>query len=226
MSTETEITLPDAQLRDVRAVERAIEQAETDRAKLTPGGQRIHSGDEHAKREAAIEITLQETLSRVTEAADEAVREAAAVLDRFDDADPLNALSSDELAAANARSLFVKEDSATLPIADLTRRLRQALAGDDRGLVYLLARYGDARLQTEQAAGRLGPVAAEELRALAAVLQEAGERFVDQRGRERAAATLETARAFRAAVSPTVHPLLVERTVREMKASGRYRNVL
>ncbi len=169
MTTETEI-ITDAQLRDVRAVEHAIAQAETDRAKLTPGGQRLYSDEEQQRREQAIEAALQETIERVTEQADATVREAAAVVERFEDADPLNALSSDELAAANARAVFVKEDCTTLPLAELTRRITHALAGDDRALLYLLGRYAGQRLQTEQTAGPIGPAVADQLRALAAVL--------------------------------------------------------
>jgi hypothetical protein len=212
--------------RELRAVERALEQAETDRAKLMPNGQRLYAGDEHARREAAIETTLQATIERVTAAADEAVKDAAASLDRLTDADPLTALTAAEQEAASRRATFVREDAERLPVPDLTRRLVQAMDEDDRAALYLWARYGDARLQAEQRAGRLGPAAAEQLHRLATVLREAGERFVDQRGRERAAATLETARAFRSKVSQAVHPLLVQQTLVEMKGSGRYRNLL
>jgi hypothetical protein len=222
MTTKTEI-LTDAQLRDVRTIGRAIEQADADRAKLTPGGQRLYSVEEHQRREQAIETTLQAEIERVTEQADAAVREAAATVERLTDADPLIALTAAEQEAASRRATFVREDAERLPLPDLTRRLTQAMDEDDRASLYLWARYADARLQAEQRAGRLGPAAAEELHRLAAVLREAGERFTDQRGRERATAKLETARAFRARVSQVVHPLLVGRTLAEMRRDSRYR---
>lgn len=217
--TSEEITLNDPQIREVRAAEQAITTAEAERAKLMPNGRPLYAPDEHAKREQAIEAALDAALARVSEAADAAVRESAAALERLTDTDPLGTLTSVEQEAANRRATFVREDAERLPLADLTRRVRQALAGSDQSMLYLWLRYGDQRLQTEHANGNGG---APELRALADAVREAGNRFVDTSAVASAERRLSQARAFRRQVSEATRPLLVGRTIAEMRASGRY----
>jgi len=159
-------------------------------------------------------------------AADEAVTSAASALEILDGADPLSTLTATELDSANRCAAFVKEDAAQLPLADLTRRITHALAGDDRPLLYLLARYGDARLQAEQASGSRTPAHIEARGQLAALVRAAGERFIDQRAQANAAERLATARSFRAKVWETTRPLNVAREVAAMRRSGRYSGVL
>lgn len=218
----TEAIPTDAQLREIRAVERALADADAARAKLTPNGRPVYAADEHARREQAIEETLEAEISRVSEAADTAVRESAAALERLTDADPLDALTSVEIEAANQRATFVREDAERLPLADLTRRIQQALGGSDRSMLYLWARYGDARLQAEQSGGHVRPADVEALRRLSEALRTAGDRFVDTRAREQATRRHAEARAFRARVWETQRPRLVEREVAAQRATGRY----
>jgi len=222
----TNIELTDGQLREVRAVEQALTTAQAERARLTPDGRSFYAPDEHQRREQAIEEALDATLARVSAAADEAVTSAAGTLDGLTDTDPLDTLSVPEQEAANRRAAFVREDAERLPLADLTRRVRQALAGSDRAMTYLWLRYGDARFQAEQASGHVAPGAVGDLRALSEAIKEAAARFVDQRALANAEDRLATARAFRARVWDTVRPLNVAREVAAMRRSGRYSGVL
>ena len=85
--------------------------------------------------------------------------------------------------------------------------------------MYLWARYGDQRLQAEQTAGRVGPVAAEQLRRLAAVLREASERFVATAAVASAERRLAVAREFRRRLFETRRPVLVEQAMAELRST-------
>ena len=222
----TDATPTDAQLRDVATVEQAIATAQTERARLTPDGRPLYAPDEHARREQAIEATLAATLTRVSAAADDAVRAAAATLDGVTDTDPLNALTPTEQDSANRRAAFVKEDAAQLPLPALARRLTHALAGEDRAVLYLWLRYGEARLQAEQTSGSPTPAHVAARGQLADLVRAAGERFTDQRALANAAERLATARAFRQRVWEVTRPVNGARAAAAMRRSGRYSGVL
>lgn len=68
-------------------------------------------------------------------------------------ANPAPALSPADEALAESRSVFVKEDAATLPLADLIGRIRQAGLEGDRVSLYLYSRYGRAQLTSGADAG-------------------------------------------------------------------------
>ncbi len=222
MTTETEeVGITSDQQFELHIVERAIAEAGAARAALLRDGRPLYAPDEHERREVAIEATLEGVIERASEVADEATSVAAVVLERLADVNPLDALSVPEQEAANRRAGFVKEDAERLPLADLTRRVRQALAGSDKAMTYLWLRYADVRLQSEQADGRVGRGDVAEIRALSEALKDAASGFVDTGAVASAERKLAVAREFRRRVFAATRPLLLERTIAEMRASGQ-----
>ena len=221
MTTETEeVGITNDQQFELHIVERALAEADAARAALLRDGRPLYAPDEHQRREQAIEERLQGVIERASETADEAVSAAAVTLERLTDTDPLNALTVQEQEAANRRAVFVKEDAERLSLGDLTRRVRQALAGSDRAMLYLWARYADVRLQVEQADGRVGPADVDAVRALSEALKDAAGRFVDTSAVTSAERKLTVAREFRRRVFETRRPLLVEQAMAELRAQS------
>jgi len=221
----TEIELTGDQECTVGSVESAIQRAEAAAAQLRPNGQVVYAPDEERRRRDAIEAELDAALTRATEIADTAVAEAAATLERLTDTDPLDALTLTEQEAANRRAVFVREDAERLPLADLTRRVRQALGGSDRGMLYLWLRYSDVRLQAEQADGHIHPADIDTVRRLSEAVREAADRFIDHRAREKAEAKVAEVRVFWRRVFDAQRPLLVEREIAALRRSGQYASI-
>ena len=137
-----------------QAVDSAAERYVSDRASLyRADGERRFSEAEHAEREAAALAPLHQARDRALAAVEAEMQ----TLRRFEEAqheDPSRLLTAGELAEANARSQFVREDAASLPIPALCRQLRAALAasGDPPPVVdrFLYSRYAGQRLAAER----------------------------------------------------------------------------
>jgi len=123
-------------------------------------------------------IGLAERLHSVASAAHDAAEEEVATVRRLEEAehdDPIRHLSPGELATANARATFVREDALGLPLSQLLTRLRgiaAATAGKpDRADAFVWSRYAHQRtsseLETAQAAGKpLQPAQRDQLEAI------------------------------------------------------------
>ena len=123
-------------------------------------------------------ITLTDRLHGVAERAHDAAEEEVSAVRRLEEAahdDPIRHLSPGELATANARATFVREDALGLSLAQLLTRLRglaAATAGKpDRADAFVWSRYAHQRIEAEAetatAGGRhLDPIARAQLDAI------------------------------------------------------------
>ena len=143
-------------------------------ALFRPDGSPKYSEAEHNELMA----TLTDRLHGVAERAHDACEDEVATVRRLEEAandDPIRHLSPGELATANARALFVREDAMGLPLPDLLARLRglaAATAGKpDRADAFVWGRYAHQRLTSEveqaEAAGKpLQPAQRDQLAAI------------------------------------------------------------
>ena len=118
-------------------------------ALLRSDGSRKYAETTHAERLTA----LTEVLHGVAQRVDSAVDAELATVRRLEEAahaDPVSALTPAELATANARALFIREDSERLPLPALLTRLRGVLAsganGPDKPTAFCWGRYAHQRI--------------------------------------------------------------------------------
>lgn len=136
------------------AIEKAVATYQVAEAKLfrdTPRGRmQFFTNDEHDRRLREATDQLEATLAQVIADSEAAIAEAQQVTRPRPD-DPAW-LSADELAKANAAAAFVREDLEVLSPVELTNRLSEVAAGEDRVSKWLHVRYGARQWQTHQEA--------------------------------------------------------------------------
>jgi len=128
----------------------ALETFERGRATLyRPDGGPKYAETTHAELLATLTATLHGVAQRV----DAAVAAELAAVRRAEEAehdDPVSYLTPAELATANARAGFVREDSERLPLPQLLTRLRGVLAagvnGPDKPTALVWGRYAGQRI--------------------------------------------------------------------------------
>ena len=128
----------------------ALDKFERGRAALyRPDGTPKYSDAEHSE----LMIGLTERLHSVAERHHDAAEAEIATVQRLEEArhdDPVAHLSASELATANARSLFTREDCEKLPLRALATRLRGiAAAGADKATAFVWSRYAGMRIDSE-----------------------------------------------------------------------------
>jgi len=143
----------------------ALDKFERGKAALyRPDGTMKYSEAEHNE----LLITLTERLHGVAERAHDAAEAEIATVQRLEEArhdDPVAHLSASELATANARALFVREDCEKLPLRELATRLRGiAAAGADKATAFVWSRYAGMRIdgEAERAAAGGGSLAGDD----------------------------------------------------------------
>ncbi len=128
-------------------VERALERQEARRGQLyREDGGRLFGDKEHAEREAAIKREFALTLDSIEAGLDEKIAGAEKDLLIAENADPTDALTTEELEGANARRPFVSDEAFTLPLDKLVDRCRAVLAQGDRPSMFLYALYASQRV--------------------------------------------------------------------------------
>lgn len=165
-----------AEVRQLDQAAAAVERArkETFRA---DGVTRLYGPEELAEREARALAAYDARGAEIVAAVERAVAEAEQELVKLEGASPLDRLSEAELARANARREFVREDAAELPPDVLAQRIRAALVAGDKADLVLWDRYAGKRVAALPAGqNRLD---------LATVLREVEERLADPKARER-----------------------------------------
>lgn len=181
-------------------IDRAADRFRADEAKLLrPDGTRRYSDEEHAERVAALLADFDTTANAARDHAEAAIAEAERTLHTLEHSDPVDRLTADELARANAKALFVREDAEMLPLPELTERCRVAAASGDRVAQLLYGRYATRRARTMQAAahergGRLPDSDLAALRDLDSVLREMNTALADPQAKAKRAKA-EAARA-------------------------------
>lgn len=190
---------------DTNDIDRAADRFRAEEGRLLrPDGTRRYSDEEHAERVAALLADFDTTARAAHDHAETTIAEAERTLHTLAHGDPLDRLTADELARANAKALFVREDCESLPLPELAERCRVALAGGDRAAQLLHGRYATRRARAMQEAAREGgrrlpdsDLAA--LRDLDTVLREMDAALADPKAkarRERAEASVKEARAL------------------------------
>lgn len=146
MTTATTTTSDPVMVAQHQAVDTAYKALNEGRAALLrPDGSRRYSDAEHSERDNALRGQFQRTIKDAKDKARARVVETEQRLARMDRLDPSSLLSADELATANARREFVKEDVEAAPWETVTQRLNDAMEDGDRVTVWLYRRYGARR---------------------------------------------------------------------------------
>lgn len=132
------------------AVQRAVTKQAADRAALFTfdGKTPINAPDLHQRELDRIAKPVQDAVDRAVALADKVTAEVEA-LRLAPYADPTSQLSAADLADANARAQFIKEDCATLPLDDLVERLRAVHASGNKASTWLHDRYAKSRWRAE-----------------------------------------------------------------------------
>lgn len=147
IDTVAEAARIDAAKRQLENSVRAREEARRDLL-ASDGKTPIHQPAEHARRMTAIDEAFAARAAVAAGVAGDVLAgvEAARLSEH---ADPLAALDLAQLNLANQYAVFVKEDCASMPLAQLLGRLQWAAASKDKGLRYTYARYGAQRWRKE-----------------------------------------------------------------------------
>ena len=185
-------------------IERAVEHAETQKEALfRSDGSRFYSDEEHQRRLEAIVEEIGRVAGEVDEEAARLIEDREHQLDRYLHNDPTDALLSDQLASANLRRPFVKEDCEEMPLAELVNRCRGVLVDDTKEKVWLYARY--ARRRANQTLEKLntGNASSETQRTTAASLRELEEVVVRLENKSK----------------PTLNKREAEKTTQEIEAA-------
>lgn len=201
---------------EVRDLDRAAERSKAQRAALLrPDNTPKWAPAEHTEREAAIAAEFEVAASRIVATAEEAIGEARRELTLLEGADPFDRLTPDEQQRAATRREIAKEDCELLSPPELVKRVRAALASNDRAALFLLDRYVGPRLDRDGA--RRDP-------ALSTVHREIADRLADLQAkakRDLAARRLSAAQVLAGHVNMARRGG-IEGLLAEMRASGRY----
>ena len=133
-------------------IDTALEKFAAGKARLfREDGSAVYAGPVYDEKLAALTAELHATADRVANLAEAQI----ATVNRLQEAehtDPIGNLTLAEQQQASARAGFVKEDSALLTLADLTRRLvGVGAAGREKVDSYLWSRYARQRIVAERA---------------------------------------------------------------------------
>ena len=127
-------------------IDRMVEAREQEEAKLyRSDGSKLYSNEEHAEREADIRHRFRLVMDEIDEEADKRISEAEEALLVAENADPTDALTTEELATANARRPFVSDEVNALPLGNLTTRCKAILAVGDKPAAFLYSLYAGQR---------------------------------------------------------------------------------
>jgi hypothetical protein len=127
-------------------IDRLVEAREQEESKLyRADGTKLYADDEHATREADIRRRFRSAMDEIDAEIEGMVAAAEESLLVAENADPTDALTTEELASANARRPFVSDEVFTMPLEKLVERCRAVLAQGDRPAMFLYALYGGQR---------------------------------------------------------------------------------
>lgn len=163
--------LTDPQLEAARlGVEKSLAIHAANQATLfTFEGKPIYPPDKQASEAARLLVGVEASVDRAVTTADKVTAEVESQR-LAPHADPTSALSAGDLADANLRAVWVKEDCESLPLDDLVERLRAVHAAGVKSSTWLHWRYAKVRLDREFAKSSQDPA----LSAYAAVCRELG----------------------------------------------------
>jgi hypothetical protein len=201
---------------ETTAIENAAATYEANHAKLfTAPGQPVYSPETHAAKVAELQTNFNQAIEAKAAAADEKIATLQTELTLATaQTDPMASLTPDELAAANARREFVKEDVEAASWQELAHRLELILIRGDRAEIFLLSRYASTRVA---AAGRIASQYQPFLREIHQRLNEARARLVPAQSAEKIEAIkrqIEDLQIFKVRARRRVEVLTVPRRER------------
>ena len=151
-------------------VEKSLAIFATNQATLfTFDGKPIHSPELQQSELARLLVGVEASVEKAVAVADRVSAEVEAAR-LAPHADPTGSLSASDLADANARAQWVKEDCESMGLDDLAQRLRAVAAGGSKSSRWLHWRYSKTRLDRELAKSSQDPA----LSAFAATCRELG----------------------------------------------------
>jgi hypothetical protein len=128
-------------------MERALERQEHQKSALfRADGARLFGDEEYEERLAAIKREFTAAMDSIESSLDEKIAGAEESLLILENADPTDALTTEELEGANARRPFVSDEAFSLPLDKLVDRCRAVLAQGDRPAMFLYALYATQRV--------------------------------------------------------------------------------
>ena len=152
------------------AVQRSLDTLQVNQATLyTHDGHKINPPGKHESELARLLVGLESSVEKAVAVADRVSAEVEAAR-LAPHADPTGSLSASDLADANARAQWVKEDCESMGLDDLAQRLRAVAAGGSKSSRWLHWRYSKTRLDRELAKSSQDPA----LSAFAATCRELG----------------------------------------------------
>jgi hypothetical protein len=125
------------------SVQQAATTFEAAKGKLfTADGHPIFQAEQQAKRLQEALAPLQASTETAVSIAKNNTQWAVGRKEALLSADPTTTLTTDELAAAALRAMFVREDLQSMIFPELAARIRAAVTSGDRAGAWLLERYG------------------------------------------------------------------------------------
>jgi hypothetical protein len=109
-------------------MDRAVERYEAAMAELyKPDRSKLYSDEEHAQREASIRGEFKVAVDAIQEDKDRQIASAEEALLIAENADPTDALTTEELASVNAKRDFITDAAYTLALDKLAEHCRAVL---------------------------------------------------------------------------------------------------
>lgn len=133
------------------SIEYAASRAHADLARLLrPDGQPLYGEQERAERRESIMETFRSQITTTLATVDAAVAASEQDVRALSAFQPIDALSTDDLARAAALSSFVAADFATLPLSAVLQRIHYVAEAGDPVNQVLASRHGAERLAKER----------------------------------------------------------------------------
>src|SRR4051794_27097445 len=121
-------------------IDNAVERHEAAKAELfRPDGTKLYGDEEHAEREAALRRVFLGEMDSIEGDIAQRIASTEEELLALEHADPTDILTNEELSRANAKRAFVADDCFNLPLGQLEKRCRAALASGERTTMFLYA---------------------------------------------------------------------------------------
>lgn len=165
-------------------------------------GEKLYSEAEHREQLRALQQERNQKLDLLGAEANAAMQEAETESANIKSEDLSGRLTSEELANANSRHVFISEDIAKMPVRAIDARVDSVLASGDRSSMYLHARAlhkrsseSDSPTGAESAAKRLED-------ALFGEKRQGDIEAADKRAQEYLSAQLRTSTLKRGATTP------------------------
>ena len=166
-----------------------------------PDGSPVWGPEEHKERLNALVAEFDAAARPIHDDAEQDEAAGRVAFEALAGADPIDALTPDELARANGLRPFVAEECAESPVHQLLPRMRAALASKDTVTLILWQRYTGRRWDQVSAAGSTAGPGMSEFRTLLDQLQAAIADPQADAKREAAIRRVATARAVQQRVN-------------------------